>query len=53
MPQTSKFVVDENIQVIYSHAMFILQFLLTHTQQYHDVTTYYNFKMFAITSSSE
>ena len=53
MPQISKFVVYENIQVIYSHVMFILQFLLTHTQQYHDVTTYYNVKMFAITSSSE
>ena len=40
MPQTSMFVVDENIQVIYIHVMFILHFLLTHTQQYHDVRTY-------------
>ena len=51
--QTSTSVVDEKIRVIYNHVVFISYFLLTSKQQYHDVTTYYNSKMFTITSGSE
>ena len=44
-------VVDEKIHVIYSHVMFISYFLLTSKQQYHDLTIYYNSKMFARATS--
>ena len=44
-------VVEEKIHVIYSHVMFISYFLLTSKQQYHDLTIYYNSKIFARTSS--
>ena len=50
MTQTSMCVVDGKIHVIYSHIVFISYFLLTSKQQYHDLTTYYNSKMFARTS---
>ena len=53
MPQIFMSVVDENTLVIYSHVMFVLYFLLTSKQQYQDVTTYYDSKIFAITSNSE
>ena len=43
--------VDEKIHVIYSYVIFISYFLLTSKQQYHDLTTYYNSKMFARTSN--
>ena len=44
-------VVDEKIHVIYSYVMFISYFVLSSKQQYHDLTTYHNSKMFARTSS--
>ena len=45
-------VIDEKIHVIYNHVMFISYFLLTSKQQYHNLTIYYNSKMFARTSST-
>ena len=44
-------VVDEKIHVIYGYVLFISYFLFTSKQQNHDLTTYYNSKMFARTSS--
>ena len=41
MTQTSMYVVDEKIHVIYSYVMFISYFLLTSKQQYHDLITYH------------
>ena len=44
-------VVDEKMHDIYCYVMFISYFVLTSKQQYHNLTTYYNSKMFARTSS--